>query len=109
MTNESINDGPAPARSAVPEAAVPTVAKIPAQMIAPIPMSVTLNAVSVRFSPNWGQHTLASISSRFFLRKIPRSNVSPPVLDLDNFCCVMKACGVWHGSHSVVNDYVEVV
>jgi hypothetical protein len=50
MTNESIKDGPAPARSAVPEAAVPTVAKIPAPMMAPIPMSVTLNAVSVRFS-----------------------------------------------------------
>jgi hypothetical protein len=70
----------------VPEEAVPIVAKIPAPMIAPIPMSVTLNAVSVRFSPNWGPPTLARISSRFLVRKIPRSKMSPPGVDLDNYC-----------------------
>jgi hypothetical protein len=84
ITNDNINDGPAPARSAVPEAAVPTVAKIPAPMIAPIPMSVTLKAVSVRFSENCGPPTLASISSRFLVRKIPRSKMSPPGVDLIN-------------------------
>jgi hypothetical protein len=31
---------------------VPTVAKIPAPMIAPIPISVTLKALSVRLSEN---------------------------------------------------------
>jgi hypothetical protein len=84
ITNDNINDGPAPARSAVPEAAVPTVAKIPAPMIAPIPMSVTLKAVSVRFNENCGPPTLASISSRFLVRKIPRSKMSPPGVDLIN-------------------------
>ena len=91
MTNDSINDGPAPARSAVPEAAVPTVAKIPAPMIAPIPMSVTLKAVSVRFSENCGPPTLARISSRFLVRKIPRSKVSPPGVDLVNCYLLLES------------------
>jgi len=62
------------------------VAKIPAPMIAPIPMSVTLKALSVRFSENCGPPALASMSSRFLVRKIPRSKVSPPGVDLDNYC-----------------------
>ena len=50
---------------------IPTIdasrAQPPAPMIAPIPMSVTLNAVSVRLSPNCGPPTLARISSRFLV------------------------------------------
>ena len=49
MQNDNISDGPAPGREASPAAAVPTVAKIPAPMIAPMPRSVTFKGPSDRF------------------------------------------------------------
>src|ERR1043165_3753219 len=78
MTNESISDGPAPGRNLPPGAAVPMGAKMPAPMIAPMPKSVTLNAPSVRRSENCGPPATARMSSRLFVRKRPRSKVSPP-------------------------------
>src|ERR1043165_5857041 len=68
MTNESISDGPAPGRNLSPAAAVPMVAKMPAPMIAP----------RGRRSENCGPPATARMSSRFFVRKSPRSKVSPP-------------------------------
>src|SRR2546423_13167074 len=78
MTNESIKEGPAPGRAASPAAAVPTVANMPAPMIAPMPSSVTLNAPRVRLNENCGPPMDARMSSRFFVRKSPRSKGSPP-------------------------------
>lgn len=75
ITNESISEGPAPGRLASPAAAVPTVAKMPAPMIAPMPRSVMLNAPSVLFRENCGPPADARMSSRFLVRKIPRSKV----------------------------------
>src|ERR1700752_2860267 len=73
IQNDSINEGPAPGREASPAAAVPTVAKIPAPMIAPIPRSVILNAPRLRFNEWVGSPRCARMSSRVFVRKIPRS------------------------------------
>src|SRR5262245_61781253 len=78
MQNESISEGPAPGREASPAAAVPIVAKIPAPIIAPMPSKVTLKAPSDRFRACFSSLREARMSSRFLVRKIPRSNVSPP-------------------------------
>src|SRR5258707_13274398 len=75
MPNETINDGPAPGREASPAAAVPTVAKMPAPIIAPIPSSVILIGPSVRLSLWPSSCAAARMSSRFLVRKIPRSKI----------------------------------
>jgi len=108
ITNDSISDGPAPGRPAPgmsPAAAEPTVAKMPAPMIAPMPMSVTLNAPRVRFNANPGPPAAARMSSRFLVRKSPRSNVSPPWkgFRFHLLGVTTVACGVWHLFRSVVN------
>src|SRR5262245_8003107 len=75
MQKESISDGPAPLRTASPAAAVPTVAKMPAPIIAPIPSKVMLKAPNVRLSDWVCSPRDARMSSRLLVRKIPRSNV----------------------------------
>ena len=84
MQNESINEGPAPGREASPAAAVPIVAKIPAPMIAPIPSKVTLSGPRLRLRERVSSPSAARMSSRFFVRKIPRSKMSPPEWILDS-------------------------
>jgi hypothetical protein len=79
ITKDSINDAPAPGLTSRPStvfspaAAVPIVAKIPAPMIAPMPINVTSKAPNVRFRENCGPPAAARMSSRFFVRKIPRN------------------------------------
>src|SRR5260370_42617762 len=84
MQNESLNEGPAPSREPSPAAAVPTVAKMPAPMIAPIPSKVTLSGPRLRLSERGSSPSAARISSRFFVRKIPRSKMSPLEWILDS-------------------------
>src|SRR3982750_2738123 len=104
MTNDSIKEGPAPGREASPAAAVPTVAKMPAPIIAPIPSKVMLKAPSVRLRLWPSCCAAARMSSRFFVRKIPRSKFPPP--DQLRFDIAGQAqwdvVGVWHGTATVV-------
>src|SRR5260370_41150752 len=78
MPKEIIRDGPAAGRNASPAAAVRTVAKMPAPIIAPMPSSVTLTGPRVRFSVCPFSLAAARISSRFLLRNRPRSKVLSP-------------------------------
>src|SRR2546423_2981258 len=61
---------------------------MPAPMIAPMPSSVTLTGPSVRFRANCGPPAVASMSSRFFVRKSPRSKVLPPPQKIPTCACL---------------------
>src|SRR5258706_15389052 len=96
ITKDNVNDGPAPARtkcpraSRSPAAAVPTVAKIPAPIIAPMPIRVTLRGPSVRLSESCGPPIDARMSSRFFVRKIPRSKLCLPNFEFEAGLAVVE-------------------
>src|SRR5258708_34047011 len=84
MANESIKDGPAPGREASPAEAVPTVAKIPAPMMAPMPNRVMLMGPSERLSLWPSSCVAARRSSRFFVRKFLGSQLCLPNFVLDD-------------------------